>query len=329
MLEGDGHRRVGGERRLPGEHLGQDAAERVEVGPAVDLGRGGLFGREVAAVPSTVAVCVSCEPDELARAIPKLTTFTPPSWVIMMFPGLMSRCTRPAPCATSSASQTAAAMPTARSTGSPRAPDWPAWASRWLSEVPCTSSMTMYGEPWSTPESKTMTIRGWASIAACCASRPKRSAKRGSSARPPLSTLTATALPSTRSWARQTVAIPPTPSISTSGNGRSARVRSPGSTPSIRRPEAPGRLVHLCTIAAEPGDHRSAGPPPAPTWGFRAGRPMDTGEPTDRPGSRSRSRVMHRLHRTDGGPGGGSPTVRPESWVSAPNHRRRGPTGLP
>ncbi len=74
-------------------------------------------------MPSTVAVWVSWELDELALAIPKSTTFTPPSSVIMMLPGLMSRCTSPAACATSSASQTAAAMPTARSTD--RAPDAP------------------------------------------------------------------------------------------------------------------------------------------------------------------------------------------------------------
>ncbi len=143
--------------------------------------------------------------------MPKSTTFTPPSSVIMMLPGLMSRCTSPAACATSSASQTAAAIPTARSTGS-----GPPWASSALSERPRISSMTMYGEPSSMPESKTMAIRGCTSIAACCASRPNRSANRGSSASPPFSTLTATGRPSTRSTPCHTVAMPPTPRLPTS-----------------------------------------------------------------------------------------------------------------
>ncbi len=161
-------------------------------------------------MPSTLAVWVRL-PEEPARAMPKSTTFTPPSSVIMMFPGLMSRCTSPAPCATASASQTAVAMPTARSTGRAGC-----CASRAASERPLTSSMTMNGVPSSTPESKTITILGCTSIAACCASRLNRSAKRGSSARPPLRTFTATWRPSTRSTPRQTVAMPPTPSIPTS-----------------------------------------------------------------------------------------------------------------
>ncbi len=46
------------------------------------------------------------------------------------------------------------------------------------------------------PESKTVTIRGCTSRAAIRASRANRSANRGSSASPPLSTFTATGRPS-------------------------------------------------------------------------------------------------------------------------------------
>lgn len=143
--------------------------------------------------------------------MPKSTTLTPPSSVIITLAGLTSRCTRPAACATSSASHIAAAIPTARSIGS-----GPCSASTEASDRPRISSITMYGEPSSMPESKTMAIRGCTSIAACWASRPNRSANLGSSASALLSTLTATGRPSTRSMPWYTVAMPPTPRIPTS-----------------------------------------------------------------------------------------------------------------
>ena len=44
----------------------------------------------------------------IARAIPKSMTFTAPASLIMMLPGLMSRCTIPARCEYSSALSSAA-----------------------------------------------------------------------------------------------------------------------------------------------------------------------------------------------------------------------------
>ena len=70
-------------------------------------------GDMYAEVPSTVAVCVS-EWLSSARAIPKSSTFTCPSGVTMMLPGLMSRWTIPAACAALSASATCAAIRAAR-----------------------------------------------------------------------------------------------------------------------------------------------------------------------------------------------------------------------
>ena len=89
-----------------------------------------------------------------ARAMPKSSTLTWPS-ASTMFAGLMSRCTSPAACATSSASHTAAAMPTA----SPAA-SIPASSRTWRRVRPATSSITRNGVVPSTPESNTVTSRG-------------------------------------------------------------------------------------------------------------------------------------------------------------------------
>jgi hypothetical protein len=94
-------------------------------------------GERYDAVPSTVAVAVTVSADA-ARAMPKSMTFTSPERVTMMLPGLMSRWTMPALCASASAEHTAPASSTARS-GSRRPP-----CERKSARVlPSTYSMTM------------------------------------------------------------------------------------------------------------------------------------------------------------------------------------------
>ncbi len=165
-------------------------------------------GDRYAAVPSTPRVPVVPSPPS-ARAMPKSRTLTSPPPVSTMFAGLMSRCTSPAACATSSASQTAAAMRTASPSGS-----GPAWSRTCRRVGPTTSSITMNAEVPSTPESNTVTSRGWLSRAACRASRSNRARNPGSAAYCGLSTLTATSRPSTSSLARHTIAMPPVPRTS-------------------------------------------------------------------------------------------------------------------
>ena len=95
-------------------------------------------GDRYAAVPSTPAVPVTPAAPS-ARAMPKSSTLTCPP-ASTMFAGVMSRCTSPAACATSSASHTAAAMRTASPAASIPA------SSRTCRRVrPATSSITMNG----------------------------------------------------------------------------------------------------------------------------------------------------------------------------------------
>ena len=110
-------------------------------------------GDRYAAVPSTIAVPVPLVPPS-ARAMPKSRTLTSPP-ASTMFAGVMSRCTSPAACATSSASQTPAAIRAASPAGSV-----PALSRTWRRVRPATSSITMNGVWPSTPESNTVTSRG-------------------------------------------------------------------------------------------------------------------------------------------------------------------------
>src|SRR5262245_2252911 len=142
--------------------------------------------------------------------MPKSSSLTSPP-DSTMFAGLMSRCTTPAAWAASRPSQTAAAMVTASSGGSTPA------SSRICRKVlPATSSITMNGVVPSTPQSKTVTRRGWLSDATCLASRSNLARNDGSAAYWGLRTFTATSRPRISSLARQTVAMPPVPSTSSS-----------------------------------------------------------------------------------------------------------------
>ena len=160
-------------------------------------------------MPSTAWVRVlPAEPSSLA--MPKSSTLTSPP-EITMFAGLMSRCTSPAAWAASRPSHTAAAMATASSGGST-----PASSRIRRSVRPATNSITMNGVVPSTPQSKTVTRRGWLRAATWRASRSNLARKAGSAANCGLRTLTATSRPSTSSLARHTVAMPPVPSTSKS-----------------------------------------------------------------------------------------------------------------
>ena len=92
-------------------------------------------------MPTTAFVCVIVACESLsARAIPKSITFTLPSAVSMMLPGLMSRWTRCCEWEYSRADSTPDTMETASlmGTGVPS-------ERRSLTVCPSTYSMTMYG----------------------------------------------------------------------------------------------------------------------------------------------------------------------------------------
>ena len=108
----DGDRARPGEGQLPGEHLVEHAAERVEVGARVDRPAGDLLGRHVLGRAEDRearlrALVSAARPASVSAAIatPKSSSFTPgaAASVSNRFCGLMSRWTRPAPCAASSA----------------------------------------------------------------------------------------------------------------------------------------------------------------------------------------------------------------------------------
>ncbi|CRH64220.1 Uncharacterised protein [Chlamydia trachomatis] len=168
------------------------------------------------AVPTTAFVCVivACE-SVIARAIPKSMTFTLPSFVNMMLPGLISRCTKCCEWEYSSAPNTPDTMATASliGTGVPS-------ASSSLTVCPSTYSITMYGTEIarpsgpvsiSSPVSYTATIFAWFKEAADCASRLKRAWNTESRARSERSILIATTRDRRVSKPRWTSAIPPRP----------------------------------------------------------------------------------------------------------------------
>src|SRR5258708_6903818 len=142
--------------------------------------------------------------------MPKSSTFTSPP-DSTMFAGLISRWTRPTAWAGWRPSHTAAAIATASSGGSA-----PATSSICRNVRPATSSITMNGVVPSTPQSKTVTRRGWLRAAACRASRSNLARKAASAAYCGLRILTATSRPRTSSRPRHTVDTPPTPSTSRS-----------------------------------------------------------------------------------------------------------------
>ncbi|CNK98240.1 Uncharacterised protein [Mycobacterium tuberculosis] len=80
------------------------------------------------------------------RAMPKSVIFTRPSGVMRRFPGLMSRCTRPAACAAWRAEAVCATMSSVLSALSEPS------RSRMVDRAsPGTSSMTRYALPFSSP----------------------------------------------------------------------------------------------------------------------------------------------------------------------------------
>ena len=151
---------------------------------------------------------------EMARAIPKSITLTWPVLVIMMLPGLMSRCTTPARCEYSRAVSTPSMMRTASEAST--APS----RMMSLSRRPSTYSITMNGtcDSWpldsvmvSSPASNTRTMVGCAIRAAACASCRNRVRNAGSVASVDLSNLMATVRPRRESVPMCTSAMPPRP----------------------------------------------------------------------------------------------------------------------
>ena len=100
-------------------------------------------GETYSAVPITMPVAVRFASSEArALAMPKSVIFVVPSAVISRLPGLMSRCTMPAWCATSRARAACATMSIVTSAGSR-----PSRSRIVDSGSPFTSSMTRYGPP--------------------------------------------------------------------------------------------------------------------------------------------------------------------------------------
>ena len=92
-------------------------------------------------MPTTALVCVivACE-SVRARAMPKSMTFTLPSEVSMMLPGLMSRCTRWLACEYCRADRTPETISMASLIGTAVPSEMSS-----LTVCPSTYSMTMYG----------------------------------------------------------------------------------------------------------------------------------------------------------------------------------------
>jgi len=104
----------------------------------------------------------------------------------------------------------------------------PVRSRTWRSVGPDTSSITMNVVPSTTPQSNTVTSRGWLSRAVFRASRSNRATNPPSAAYGGLRIFTATSRPKTSSLARHTVAMPPVPSASPAPTGRrQPRYRSP------------------------------------------------------------------------------------------------------
>jgi hypothetical protein len=144
------------------------------------------------------------------RAIPKSRTFSTPSARIMMFSGLMSRCTKPRLCAKASVAAMSSSHPrrVAIATSSP---------ITLRSVRPSISSIARKVVSPTSPTSKIATTFGWSSAAAARASRISRTACPADSFVPVVagaacSTLSATRRSSRGSNARYTSPIPPRPS---------------------------------------------------------------------------------------------------------------------
>ena len=86
LLVGHGDRRVADERRPPGEHLVQHAAERVDVRAPVDRLALRLLGRQVRRPCRAPRRSARRLRPASIRAMPKSMTFTSPSRVSMMLP---------------------------------------------------------------------------------------------------------------------------------------------------------------------------------------------------------------------------------------------------
>ncbi|MCP9944909.1 hypothetical protein LUX12_09185 [Streptomyces somaliensis] len=143
-------------------------------------------------------------------AIPKsVRTTRPVASSTSTLAGFRSRWSTPIACAARSADSSARPILAAsRASTGPRA------AIRSASDTPSTNSITMYGTPSSSTTSWTQTMCGWWTRATARASRSVVS----TAASPPLGTpastwssFTATGRPSSSSWARHTVPIPPRP----------------------------------------------------------------------------------------------------------------------
>ena len=137
---------------------------------------------------------------------PKSSTFTRPSGISIRFEHLMSRCTKPALCANSSAAPTWRTSPRASAAGS-----LPRRASRWEKVSPSTSSITRMVWPSYSSTSCTVTMPAWTSALAARASRSMRARASGWPSTALGNTLIATGRSSDSSKARNTSPMPPTP----------------------------------------------------------------------------------------------------------------------
>ena len=159
----------------------------------------------MASVASRVASSVISVSRSLAS--PKSSTFTRPSSLTMMLPGLTSRWTMPLSCAAASASAMGMARSNNRSSSNPRlgirvARVWPSTSSmvrKWTAGTVAGRSV------WSRSACSTekmVTMLGWLRAATARASRLKRSRRSGSEAIFAGSTLSATLRRSSVSSAR-------------------------------------------------------------------------------------------------------------------------------
>ena len=149
-----------------------------------------------------------------------------------MFAGFTSRCTSPASCAASSAEATGEMIAAARSAGS-----GPCSCSRVRTSPPGTYRIAMNSTPLASPASCTGMMCGSSTAAAALDSRRNRCRNAASDASPGASSFSATRRPSRSSTARNTTAIPPAPTCSSS---RYPPTREPAARPASTAPAPPG-----------------------------------------------------------------------------------------
>ena len=237
-----------------------------------------------------------------------------------MLAGFTSRCTSPAACAASSADATAETIAAARPADS-----GPSRRSSVRTSPPGTYRIAMNSTPPASPASNTGIMCGSSTAAAARDSRRNRPRNSASAASAGARTFSATGRPSRSSRARNTTAIPPSPTCS---SRRYPATREPAVTPAGKplaspRTSPPTEPPHQ---QAHPTLASRRSPAPTRNWTTRRPERPPLGTPSIR-----RDHVRRNATRHPAGPGPpllASVTLAGRWPLMARPHRRRpGRTG--